>query len=153
MQTTEIMDPVSPAAGKQTMLKADSKIRGQIKLELLTIGYDLAGKSLGFATFSELVKYAGNFPRAVELLKTFMAGDTHETTIRMLEALTLPKFSKRFQRQYKGRRVHTKGIILEHYNLRKLVRKWGGVYRRVWKVNKRIEKKEGGKIKEEKSVD
>lgn len=143
------MKAVKPRADKKHFRKANSQTRRQIKLKLLSLGYTLAAKALGFKSFNKFLNVAGDFPRALKLLKALTRGDTHHSTVRMIEALTLRKFVKRFRQTEVRGNSKKNGIRLEEFNMRKLVRKWGGVYRRVWRMKVRMEKKEGKKIKRE----
>lgn len=120
--------------------KASPATRRQIKRQLLLLGYDLASNFLGYESFLSHMANAGGFSRAVHAINNCGKHglDLHNTTADMMKALTIPKFVKKLKK-YRGER--RMGNILNLHNTGKLVKKWGGVYRRIWAVKKRMERK------------
>lgn len=121
---------------------ATAAIRRLIKREILCLGYDLAANIFGYDSFGTHIANAGSFPRAISQIEHFgkhSVVDVHHTTAEMMQALTMPKFMKMYKKYSLTREAGTK--VLEMYNVGKSIRKWGGVYKRIWAVKKRIERK------------
>lgn len=123
--------------------------RSHMKLQLLSLGYDLAAKALGYTSFTEMLNFAGDFSRAIQMLKTFQRGEGHKITVSMIKALVLGMYTKRFMSTGFGNNIRGGEDVLRHYKVGKKVKKWGRVYRRIWKVKRRMEKKVEKRIKEE----
>lgn len=144
--------PTKDKSSRKRYPKPTSLTRSQMKIQLITLGYTLAAQYLGYSSFTELLEFAGSFKRARGMLRTFTKGAaTPSGVASMIEALLMRKFAKQVKLLVVvGDGIKSNEGLLEKYDVGKMVKKWGGVYKRVWKVKLGMEEKgKGVKVKGE----
>lgn len=136
-----------------------SATRRLLKFVILSHGYDLASKIMGYSSFATHLQHTGRFSAVISQMEHFGKNviDVHPTTSAMIEALMIRRFVRRFKSRRSVKSLDMEVLdmeVLEQHNVSKKARKWGGVYRRIWNVKRRLDRKAKLiKIKQEDGVE